>query len=149
MKRKYKAKEWGKFGKDFRAWAAKFAPEQLERALRDTTAMVAAEAKRRAPVGIHRRGHRAGELRQSIAYEVKRQGSTVRGAVGSDVKQAKFTEFGTRYIEVGTPQAPRTTWPAKALSGTESNETMPWLRAAIWAMRAAILRRLRKIGKGR
>ena len=134
MKRKYKMSEAARFGKDLMRLMSKVGPDMAEKGIRECVALTTAEAKRRAPVGIHRKGHRAGAMRQSIAFRVKRRGALVQGAVGSDEPQAKFTEFGTKHIQVGTGPSPRTSWPAKAKSGA-MRESMPWLRAAIWANR--------------
>ena len=138
MRRKYT--DPAKFGRDFEKWAKSFPGRVMERAWSDIGMRVLREAKKRAPVGVHRRGHRAGALRQSLASEV-RNGMLL---VGSDVEYAKYVEFGTRRIQVGTPQSPRRTWPAKAASGTSSIETMPFLRRSIWALKRRIARTLKK-----
>lgn len=62
----------------------------MESAMRKATMIVAADAKRNAPVDT-------GRLRASITPEVRNTwGSTVEGIVGSNVKYAPFMELGTR-----------------------------------------------------
>ncbi len=58
-------------------------------AMRDSTLAVLSKAKRYAPVDT-------GRLRASIAQEVRVEGTTVEGVVGSNVVYAPFMELGTR-----------------------------------------------------
>jgi len=127
------------FGKDFDRWAKKFAKERPAEGIKDACIIVTNEAKRRCPVHL-------GTLRQSIAYEVKRKRAEVIGVVGTDVEYAPFVEFGTRFIKVGTPSSPRTSWAAKRATGA-ARETMPYLRSAIYAKRRRITKALERAVK--
>ena len=57
--------------------------------MRRATLLVQRDAKKKAPVDT-------GRLRTSITPEVRWQGNTAIGVVGSDVKYAPFVELGTR-----------------------------------------------------
>ena len=129
------------FGKDFTEWAKKeFVDKRVKEVLVKVLALVTREAMRRAPV-------ETGNLRRSIGWKLT--GATAgraSGAVGSDVEYAPYVEFGTRYIDVGTPAHPRTSWPAKAATAA-LGETMPFLRAAIYAKRTAVIKALKGVAR--
>lgn len=67
---------------------------------------------------------RTGKLARSI---VSRRESPGVYEVGSSIPYAIFTEYGTKYIKVGTPTDPRKIWKYK--SSKRFSSTMPWLRA--------------------
>lgn len=83
----------------------------------------AREAKKHAPVDKNM-------VKPSIRWAVEKHWWGYRGIVGTNVEHAIFSEFGTRRIKVGTPERPRTVWPAKSRTGTTSPEWMPWLRSS-------------------
>ena len=60
----------------------------MEMGMRDATMLVTRQARINAPVDT-------GRLRASIAPEVRQQGRTVQGIVGSNVRYAPFQEYGT------------------------------------------------------
>lgn len=62
----------------------------FEQGMRDATMLVTRDAKITPPMPVD-----TGRLRASIAPEVRRQGRTVQGVVGSNVRYAPFQEFGT------------------------------------------------------
>lgn len=147
MKKRYKGPAgFRQFGKDFSSWARKdFVRGHMPRALLKAMTVVVGEAKKRCPV-------ETGKLRRSIQYRgPHRTGKGCSGSVGSDEPYAPYIEFGTKYIHVGTPAAPDTDWPAKWSKGRTSGsvggqETMPYLRAAIYAKRQAVMKALKTIG---
>ena len=61
----------------------------IENAMRDSTLYVTRDARINAPVD-------SGRLRASITPEVRSQGETVEGVVGSNVTYAPYVELGTR-----------------------------------------------------
>lgn len=79
-----------------------------------------------------------GILKASIRGQWERSTYEITGAFGTNEIHGVYTEFGTHrpsitgrpVIVVGTPEHPRTTWPAKEATHTMSHETMPWMRPA-------------------
>ncbi len=154
--RKYGKAVDRKVGEKFWKWAMKLAND----------------ARRACPVAT-------GEGRASIHGEVGRRGGLLIGAYGTNEKHLVFVEFGTRPhliepkrgkmlrfrgrdgswvfrrqvrhpgIKVGTPQSPRTTWPAKEATGTRAgsaSESMPFMRVAWARNRDKLLADLKSIG---
>jgi len=68
---------------------ADLAGPPMVQAMRNATLLVERDAKRYAPVDT-------GRLRASITPEVRTQGRTVMGVVGSNVKYAPFMELGAK-----------------------------------------------------
>jgi len=128
-----------RIARDFEAYA-KNVERLAEKKILKWAHKLAADAKRHAPV-------ETGTLRASITAQVEKRKGEIVGAYGTDVPHASYTEFGTETITVGTPENPRTTWAAKERTGTRSEETMPWLRAAWEENKAEINRDLEQIGK--
>lgn len=85
-------------------------------------------------------------LATDITTLVFEQGGKIIGAVGSNVKQALFTEYGTRHIDVGTPESPRTDWPAKHTGSPGVHEWMPWLRSSFLKVEAKVMILLHRAG---
>ena len=85
--------------------------------------VLANDAKRHAPA-------HTGILKDSIRGDVEKHGDRLVGVYGTNVHYAQFVEFGTSRIRVGTPERPRTSWPAKRATNTTSPETMPYIRPA-------------------
>ena len=95
--------------------------QKIAKVLEKIGVLVENEAIVRCPVDT-------GNMRSKITHKV--EGDSVRiGTVG--VPYAKFIEYGTDRIEVGTPEAPRTSWPALEERGG-SGQTMPFLRPAVF-----------------
>ena len=128
---------------------------KLEEAFKAGAMDFAREAKKRVPVDKN-------ILRPSIRWAVEKTPTGFRGAVGTNVQHAIYTEFGTKRIKVGTPEHPRTSWPAKqATRGKPSaavqralarraargggDEMMPWLRPAWLAVQHDVIKRIRKV----
>lgn len=78
--------------------------EPLLGAMRDATLIVQGAAKQAAPVD-------SGRLRASISPEIRRDGDTIQGVVGSNVKYAPYMELGTGTFAGKKPYFP----PPKAL----------------------------------
>ena len=129
-------------------------------AMRDTATDLENAAVKRAPKSARLRKRTksragGGRLAGSLASGVFHFGKTIVGFVGTNVPYARYVEFGTKNIKVGTPDSPRISWPAKRAreaAGTafagRSEQSMPWLRAGWWDVRNAHLRRMRAIGEG-
>ena len=64
----------------------------MEMGMRDATMLVTRQARINAPVDT-------GRLRASIAPEVRQQGKTVQGVVGSNVNYAPFQEKKRHYLQ--------------------------------------------------
>lgn len=57
------------------------------------------------------------------------------------IERAWATEFGTWNWDVGTPNGPKTGWPAKS----KPEAAMPWLRTGLLVARPRVLRMLRRL----
>jgi len=119
----------------------KFIPKALNKLFWKWAFKFANHAKEHAPV------HDA-ILKNSIKGEVDSIRDLLVGAYGTNVKHAAHVEFGTKHIKVGTPEQPRTTWPAKEATGTVSPETMPYIRTAWHELHNEFERELAQISKG-
>jgi len=100
---------------------------------------LAKRASRLAPV-------RTGRLRNSIGFSVTRRDRRITASYGTTVPYARFVEFGTNRITVGTPVKPRERWPAKKRIGKNRDATMPFLRTAWAQLGAAFVKDLTKAG---
>lgn len=144
-------------------------PDKLEVKFWKWAAKLANAAKRHCPV-------ETGIGRASIHEEVTHKGGELVGAYGTNKKHLVYIEFGTRAhlirakgggllrfktadghwvstrevrhpgIEVGTPEVPRTDWPAKRATHTMTPETMPFMRVAWVENRDALIADLKSIG---
>lgn len=120
-------------GRQLRDLKAKLAaigkPDVYEEALDLAALSVERNAAIRAPVN-------EGEMRSAIFIQ-KEPGVRF---VGSDKRQAVFTELSPRLLQGATPENPRTDWPAKRERGGGARQTMPWLRPALLDSRDYIKR---------
>lgn len=114
-------------------------PDNVRKALLDGGVIFERQAKRQVPVDTAR-------LKASLTHTVEKKGKTLVGVVGTNVDYAQFTEFGTKNIRVGRPEAPRTSWPALKERGGRG-QSMPWLRAAWLTVRDRVIGLLRKAGR--
>lgn len=129
------------FQKDLKEWSEKTMIGRLQQAVTDAAAVVLQGAIHRCPVGS---GDNRGNLRRSLTMtEAKIQGSRVFALVGTDVEYGIYVEFGTKRLDVGTPDSPRTDWPAKHEGGVNEPERMPYLRSSIYANRQKIEKALK------
>jgi len=113
-----------------------------------------AKTVKRAPRGARSRGRSGGaRLAGSFVHGVIRRSSRFIGFCGTNVGYAKYPEFGTRNIRVGTPQGPRTDWAAKRARAAvgmtgRGGQSMPYLRAAWADVLPRHVERMRRAGRG-
>lgn len=114
--------------------AVRAMPGALHRNMRVVALAGEAKAKENIPVsGVP--GKPGGHARALTTHQDRSRGDRVAFAVGSSAPYAEYIEFGTRRgIDVGTPERPKMTWPAKDERGG-GWEMMPWLRPALLAVR--------------
>lgn len=87
-----------------------------------------------------------GRLKRSIGFGIAQDGGDIVGVYGTNLRYARFVEFGTNRIKVGTPARPRTKWPAKGRTGKNPNATMPFLRTAWAQLKQEFIRDLKQVG---
>ena len=104
---------------------------------------VEVEARRVAPKD---KGRLQGSIRAAVLWSRDR----IASVVGTNCRYARFVEFGTSLIRVGSPRNPRTTWYTKERKGPSypnPSATMPYLRAARFRLDKSLREELRKIRK--
>jgi len=114
-------------GQSTKASVLRLAEDKMKRAVIEVERV----AKRKAPVNKYKGG---GELRDSITYEVTREGDSIFGRVGTSVPYSIYQEFGTGiYAEGGDGR--KTPWVYPAGDGkffwTKGNRPQPYLRPAL------------------
>lgn len=89
---------------------------------------------------------KTGRLKRSIAFGISQDGRHITAIYGTNLRYARFVEFGTNRIKVGPPEQPRTKWPAKQRTGKNPNATMPFLRTAWAQLKQEFIRDLEQVG---
>ena len=87
-----------------------------------------------------------GRLKKSIAFGIAQNAGIITAIYGTNLRYARFVEFGTNRIKVGTPTSPRAKWPAKKRTGKNPNAAMPFLRTAWAQLKREFIRDMKHVG---
>jgi hypothetical protein len=113
----------------------------IEKVLAKNAEAVKKEIIRRAP---RKTGLMESNVRISKSRDIDSTTFTIYIPIGIDPENPLYplaTEFGTRTIQVGTPESPRTSWVTKSKAGA----TMPYMRPAAYKFRKKIIEQIENV----